>query len=160
MGIVGSAASSCTGQWVACPCRAGQKVGCATNAMSLSHALAILYMLVTRRSQQRAMQGLQCCSACFCGGRQSQGAPPAGPALARREAELLMMLDHPGIVECYDVVDDGHQMVIIMVGPAKALLPLPQPYSRLPPAGRRPDAWAAICSLSGRGPVPTAGWLA
>jgi hypothetical protein len=27
-----------------------------------------------------------------------------------------MMLDHPGIVECYDVVDDGHQMVIIMVG--------------------------------------------
>lgn len=38
--------------------------------------------------------------------------------LERREAELLMMLDHPGIVECYDVVDDGHQMVIIMVDPA------------------------------------------
>ena len=33
----------------------------------------------------------------------------------RREAKLLMMLDHPGIVECYDVIDDGQQMVIVMV---------------------------------------------
>ena len=26
-----------------------------------------------------------------------------------------MMLDHPGIVECYDVIEDGQQMVIVMV---------------------------------------------
>lgn len=38
----------------------------------------------------------------------------------RREAEFLMMLDHPGIVECYDVIDDGNQMVIVMVGPPPA----------------------------------------
>ena len=31
-----------------------------------------------------------------------------------------MMLDHPGIVECYDVIDDGNQMVIVMVGPSPA----------------------------------------
>ncbi len=39
---------------------------------------------------------------------------------SRREAEFLMMLDHPGIVECYDVIDDGNQMVIVMVGPSPA----------------------------------------
>lgn len=41
----------------------------------------------------------------------------------RREAKLLMMLDHPGIVECYDVIDDGQQMVIVMVRTRPALLP-------------------------------------
>ena len=35
--------------------------------------------------------------------------------LLRREAKLLMMLDHPAVVECYDVIDDGQQMVIVMV---------------------------------------------
>ncbi|KAK9831839.1 hypothetical protein WJX81_000472 [Elliptochloris bilobata] len=35
-------------------------------------------------------------------------------AIMKREADLLMMLDHPGIVECFDVIDDGHQMVIVM----------------------------------------------
>lgn len=33
---------------------------------------------------------------------------------ACREAYFLQKLHHPNIVECYDVVDDGKQMVLVM----------------------------------------------
>ena len=34
--------------------------------------------------------------------------------LSCREAKFLQMLHHPNIVECYDVVEDEKQMVILM----------------------------------------------
>lgn len=33
---------------------------------------------------------------------------------ACREAEFLLKLSHPSIVECFDVVDNGKQMVLVM----------------------------------------------
>lgn len=36
------------------------------------------------------------------------------PALPCREAKFLQMLHHPNIVDCYDVVEDEKQMVILM----------------------------------------------
>ena len=36
---------------------------------------------------------------------------PEHLAIIRREAEFLCMLDHPHIVECLDVVDDGRHQV-------------------------------------------------
>lgn len=51
-----------------------------------------------------------------------------------------MMLDHPGIVDCYDVIDDGQQMVIVMVRP--------RPAVALPGA-----VCAAQCGLSWPPPV-------
>lgn len=34
--------------------------------------------------------------------------------LAYREAEFLLMLNHDSIVQCYDVIDNGKQMVLVM----------------------------------------------
>lgn len=31
-----------------------------------------------------------------------------------REAQFLKQLHHPNVVECYDIVDDGRQMVLVM----------------------------------------------
>lgn len=73
-------------------------------------------------STTKSSSGVLCCllSVCLCAStrrtfRNRRGNDAA--LLLRREAEFLMMLDHPGIVECYDVIDDGNQMVIIMVSP-------------------------------------------
>ena len=39
---------------------------------------------------------------------------PDAAYTACREAEFLLKLNHPSIVQCFDVVDNGKQMVLVM----------------------------------------------